>query len=178
MTDNRYKVKTSVPKSVIVPKPEFQEPLVLPHEKRPNIMKVVEREALQRANHDGRVKLFRRRASPSERLCPGDVVLVESINSMSKPASTSTFVGVCIAINRRGIDTSFTLRNVLMKVGVEMRFAAYSPMVKRIQILQKGKGFRRAKLYYLRDQPGKVFQLKTLKKMAESAAAAKIVNKQ
>ncbi|KAJ1964296.1 hypothetical protein GGI12_001528 [Dipsacomyces acuminosporus] len=160
-------------KSYIEPKIQFDTPMVLPFEKRPNVMKVIERESVARADVDGRSKLFVRRAAPKDRLCAGDVVYVEAQNNMSDPSSTSNFTGVCIAIYRRGIDTSFILRNVVQKVGVEMRFMAYSPLVKRIEILQKGEGFRRAKLFYLRENPGKTFQLKSLKKMAQSAAAAK-----
>ncbi|KAJ1943965.1 hypothetical protein FBU59_002740 [Linderina macrospora] len=157
----------------ITPSPQFPQPLAKPEEKRPNIMKVIERESVARADHDGRADLFRRRVAPKDRLCAGDVVFVETQNSMTDASQTSNFTGVCIGIYRRGIDTSFILRNVINKVGVEMRFMAYSPMVKRIEILQKGEGFRRAKLFYLRENPGKTFQLKALKKMAQSAAAAK-----
>ncbi|KAJ2023100.1 hypothetical protein IWW57_004257 [Coemansia sp. S610] len=149
---------------VIVPQPQFDKPLVLPVEKRPNVMKVIERESISRANTDGRSDLFIRRAAPRDRLCAGDIVTVETKNSMAEGAATSSFTGVCIAIYRRGIDTSFILRNLVQKVGVEMRFLAYSPLVKRIDIVHKGVGFRRAKLFYLRENPGKTFQLKLLRK--------------
>ncbi|KAJ2003508.1 hypothetical protein GGI02_004531 [Coemansia sp. RSA 2322] len=151
----------------IVSQPQFDQPMVLAVEKRPNVMKVVEREAISRANVDGRADLFVRRAAPKDRLCAGDVVCVETLNSISEGALSSTFTGVCIAIYRRGIDTSFILRNVVQRVGVEMRFMAYSPLVKRIEIVHKGTGYRRAKLFYLRENPGKAFQLKLLKKMSK-----------
>ncbi|KAJ2861496.1 hypothetical protein GGI22_002442 [Coemansia erecta] len=106
-------------------------------------------------------------------MCAGDVVLVETQSSISKSAGSTNFTGVCIAIYRRGIDTSFILRNVVNKIGVEIRFMAYSPLVKRIEVVQKGEGFRRAKLFYLRENPGKTFQLKALRKMAQSAATTK-----
>ncbi|KAJ1990977.1 hypothetical protein GGI25_003830 [Coemansia spiralis] len=156
--------------SYIVLQPQFDKPMTKPEEKRPNVMKIIAREALARADTDNRSKLFVRRAAPRDRMCAGDVVFVETKNSTSDSGTTS-FTGVCIAIYRRGVDTSFILRNVVQKVGVEMRYMAYSPLVKRIEILQKGVGFRRAKLFYLRDNPGKTFQLKALKKMAQSAAS-------
>ncbi|KAJ2746008.1 hypothetical protein GGI20_001710 [Coemansia sp. BCRC 34301] len=149
--------------SYIVPQPQFDKPLALAVEKRPNVMKVIEREALCRANVDGRSDLFVRRAAPKDRLCAGDVVTVETRSSMAEGAAVSSFTGVCIAIYRRGVDTSFILRNLVQKVGVEMRFMAYSPLVKRIEIVHKGAGYRRAKLFYLRENPGKAFQLKMLK---------------
>ncbi|KAJ1885685.1 hypothetical protein LPJ66_009998, partial [Kickxella alabastrina] len=95
----------------IIPQPQYEQPMIKPEEKRPNVMKVIEREALARADVDGRSKLFIRRAAPKARLCAGDVVFVETQNSMSDPAATTSFTGVCIAIYRRGIDTSFILRN-------------------------------------------------------------------
>ncbi|PIA15232.1 hypothetical protein COEREDRAFT_22449, partial [Coemansia reversa NRRL 1564] len=113
---------------------------------------------------DGRSKLFVRRARPKDRLCAGDVVFVETFNSMSDTSATSSFTGVCIAIYRRGIDTSFILRNMVLNVGVEVRFMAYSPLMKRIEIIQKAKKSKRAKLFYLRENPGRTFQLKALKK--------------
>ncbi|CAG8765384.1 27338_t:CDS:1, partial [Gigaspora margarita] len=82
----------------------------------------------------------------------GDVLMIETyINKGSN--AVSTFAGVCISIRRQGIDTNLTLRNVILKVGIEQRFSIYSPMIKSIKILQRGEGFRRAKLFYLRDQP-------------------------
>ncbi|KAJ2785685.1 hypothetical protein H4R18_000376 [Coemansia javaensis] len=152
----------------IVPQPQFATPLARAEEKRPNVMKVVEREAVARADVDGRAKLFLRRAAPKDRMCAGDVVFVETINSMSDPSATTVFGGVCIAIYRRGIDTSFILRNLVQNVGVEMRFMAYSPLVKRIEIMQKAQRVRRAKLFYLRDRPGRAFQGKALRKVAKS----------
>ncbi|KAJ2711896.1 hypothetical protein H4R19_003031 [Coemansia spiralis] len=151
----------------IVPQPQFEKPLVLATEKLPNVMKVVEREAVARADVDGRAKLFLRRAAPKDRMCAGDVVFVETINSVSDPSATSVFGGVCIAIYRRGIDTSFILRNLVHGVGVEMRFMAFSPLVKSIDVMQKAKRVRRAKLFYLREQPGKAFQGKTLRRVAK-----------
>ncbi|KAJ2819535.1 hypothetical protein IWW50_005423 [Coemansia erecta] len=158
--------------SYIVPKMQFEKPMIKPEEKRPNVMKVIEREAIARADVDGRSKMFVRRAAPKNRMCAGDIVYVETINSTSDPSLTSSFTGVCIAIYRRGIDTSFILRNIVQKVGVEMRYMAYSPLVKRIEILQKAQGIRRAKLFYLRENPGKTFRLKLLTRMAKSSVAS------
>ncbi|KAJ2540124.1 hypothetical protein EV175_006268 [Coemansia sp. RSA 1933] len=154
--------------SYIVPQPQFAQPLVKPEEKKPNMMKVIERESVARADVDGRSKLFIRRSKPKDRMCAGDVVCVETRGGMGESAGTSGFTGVCIAIYRRGIDTSFILRNVVQKVGVEIRFMAYSPLVKRISVLQKGVGYRRAKLFYLRENPGAAFQLRMLKKLVHS----------
>ncbi|CAG8450169.1 1455_t:CDS:1 [Cetraspora pellucida] len=104
----------------------------------------------------------------------GDVVMVESYINKGSDA-VSAFAGVCISIRRQGIDTNLTLRNIILKVGVEQRFSIYSPMIKNIKILQRGEGFRRAKLFYLREQPGKAFQIgglvkqETVKRLAAAS---------
>jgi large subunit ribosomal protein L19 len=93
-----------------------------------------------------------------DRLLPGSVVALSLANA---PAS---FSGVLISIRHAGPETSFTLRNVVQRTGVEMRFKVASPMIKDIKVIQRaggksgndGKRARRAKLFYLRDQPAKM----------------------
>ena len=101
-------------------------------------------------------RLFSRR-SP-ECIPPGSIVMVESYLSAGR-SSTTTFAGVLIAVRRAGIATTFLLRTIAHKLGVEMRFHAYSPMIKDIKVIQRAdakKGqpgllrTRRAKLYYMR----------------------------
>ena len=135
-------------------------------------MEVITHETRSRAQDD-RFQLFAKHGK--DKIKPGDVLLVESYTSMSSienPSTTSSssksgvtsFAGICLCIRRRGIDTSFALRNIILKVGVEQRFFINSPLIKSIQILSRGKGFRKAKLFYLRDQPGKAFQISDLVK--------------
>ncbi|KAI0637852.1 translation protein SH3-like domain-containing protein [Trametes polyzona] len=95
-----------------------------------------------------------------ERILPGSVLQVTT-----RYAPTS-FTGVLLAIRRRGADTSFLLRNVINRTGVEVQFFVCSPHVKEIKVLMRagargtegrqGKRMRRAKLYYLRDSPDKM----------------------
>ncbi|KAI5479894.1 50S ribosomal protein l19 [Pseudohyphozyma bogoriensis] len=124
--------------------------------------------------------LFSRR-SP-DRLLPGSILTVQSYSSPPTPQNPTpglqSFSGVLIAIRRRhaGVDTSFRLRNVLGRTGVELSFKVLSPLVKDIKIVQRaetsslgGKGKdkkerkapalraeRRAKLYFVRDQPNRL----------------------
>lgn len=97
---------------------------------------------------------------------PGSVLTIETYTNSSK-TSFSTFSGVLIAIRRRGLSTSFILRNIVSKLGVEIRFNLYSPLLKEIKVIQraiegknkKGSGLRRArraKLYYLRNDDRKL----------------------
>jgi large subunit ribosomal protein L19 len=101
-----------------------------------------------------------------DRIPPGSVVLVETYTNGTK-SSFSTFAGILIAIRRRGLSSSFVLRNIVSKLGVEIRFNLYSPLLKDIKIVQKAvvgkddktgklRRTRRAKLYYLRGDDRKL----------------------
>jgi large subunit ribosomal protein L19 len=96
------------------------------------------------------------RAHP-DRVRPGSVL---TVNLTHAP---TTFSGVLISVRRRGPDTSFVLRNVVQRTGVEMQFFVNSPHVKEIVVVsragrgadgkKKRKGLNKAKLFYLRDSP-------------------------
>ncbi|KAH9853724.1 translation protein SH3-like domain-containing protein [Lenzites betulinus] len=95
-----------------------------------------------------------------ERIMPGSVLQVSTRHA---PAS---FTGVLLAVRRRGADTSFLLRNVINRTGVEAQFYVASPHVREVKVLMRagrhgaegrgGKRMRRAKLYFLRDSPDKM----------------------
>ncbi|TFK56059.1 hypothetical protein OE88DRAFT_1652646 [Heliocybe sulcata] len=93
-----------------------------------------------------------------DRLLPGTVVTVITAHA------PNTFSGVVLSIRRRGPDTSFVVRNIVQRTGVEMQFFANSPHLKEIKILKKsgggggraGRRARRAKLFYLRHSPLKM----------------------
>ncbi|KAI0002980.1 hypothetical protein BJV74DRAFT_714004, partial [Russula compacta] len=95
-----------------------------------------------------------------DRVRPGAVL---TINLTHAPTS---FSGVLISVRRRGPDTSFVLRNVVQRTGVEMQFFVNSPHVRDIVVVSKAggsggsgegkkkrKGLKKAKLFYLRDSP-------------------------
>lgn len=89
-------------------------------------------------------------------LRPGSVLRV------TMEHAPTSFAGVMLAVRRRGVDTSFVLRNIVEGTGVEMQFFINSPHLKNIEVLRdhtgtrKGRRVRRAKLYYLRDQANKM----------------------
>ncbi|KAI1298315.1 hypothetical protein EDD11_006797 [Mortierella claussenii] len=161
---NAAKPTYTAPTSVIVPT-QFK-----PNTRRQGLMQLIDREEVLRMGADGRSKLFNK--SSPECLRPGDVLLVETLNSMSAD-KTSTFVGVLIAMDRRGLHSNFTVRNVVLKVGVEMKYMLYSPLIKSVRVMKKGEGFRRAKLFYLRDNPGRAFRLEGLVKQDKAAQVKK-----
>ena len=73
------------------------------------------------------------------------------------------FEGTVIARKHGGISETFTVRRLSFGVGVEKTFPIHSPKVADIQVIRKGK-VRRAKLYYLRERPGKAAKVKEIAK--------------
>jgi large subunit ribosomal protein L19 len=97
--------------------------------------------------------LFSRRHP--DRLVPGSILTVTLTHA------PTTFSGVLISLRRRGPDTSFVLRNVVQRTGVEMQFFVNSPHLQEIQVVRRPgmgteKRIKHAKLFYLRDYPGKM----------------------
>jgi large subunit ribosomal protein L19 len=109
--------------------------------------------------------LFSRRHP--DRLIPGSIITIGLTHA------PHTFSGILLQIRRRGIDTSFTVRNVIARAGIEMQFFVNSPHVKEIKVLRRasyknGDRFIRqhkAKIGYLQDQP---------ERMARFAAGLKL----
>ncbi|KAL1410376.1 hypothetical protein Q8F55_004384 [Vanrija albida] len=107
--------------------------------------------------------LFARRSS--KRIKTGSVLSVLSYTSPAK-TNISPFSGVLMGVRRRGVDTSFTLRNVVQKTGVEMNFKVCSPMIKEIKVIRRAEGrksgirdLRRARVNYLRERSGVMAQI-------------------
>ena len=64
------------------------------------------------------------------------------------------FEGIIIKVQGGGVNTTFTVRRVSYRVGVEKTFLLHSPAVEKVEVVRVGKA-RRAKLFYLRDRLGK-----------------------
>ena len=132
------------------------------------------------------------------RLFPGSVLTVSSYLSVPTPAnpnpSTTAFSGVLIASRRRhaGRDTSFRLRNLIGRTGVEVAYKLFSPLIAEIKVVARAKtsgarildasgsevgrkapelrAQRRAKLYWMRDQPGRMVAVSGIIKQAKEKA--------
>ena len=85
---------------------------------------------------------------------PGDTVRVNVKVVEGTRERVQAFEGVCIAIKRAGINSSFTVRKISYGEGVERVFPLHSPRIDGIEVLRRGR-VRRAKLYYLRGLRGK-----------------------
>ena len=85
---------------------------------------------------------------------PGDTVRINVKVVEGTRERVQAFEGVCIAIKRAGINSSFTVRKISYGEGVERVFPLHSPRIDSIDVLRRGR-VRRAKLYYLRGLRGK-----------------------
>ncbi|KAL5448681.1 hypothetical protein PMIN07_009299 [Paraphaeosphaeria minitans] len=101
----------------------------------------------QLAVHDptgARTRLFDRANPECARV--GDILLV-------RQRTGEPFAGVCINIRRRGVDTAILLRGQLTRVGIEMWYKVYSPLVEGIEVVQRAqRKARRARLTYMRKE--------------------------
>ena len=66
-----------------------------------------------------------------------------------------------LVINRQGgsVRETFTVRRIASGVGVERTFPLHSPRLAKIEVMRRGV-VRRAKLYYLRNLPGKAARIR------------------
>jgi len=92
----------------------------------------------------------------------GDTVKVHVRIVEGERERIQVFEGLVIAINRKGARSSFTVRKVSYGVGVERVFPLNSPMIDKIELVNRGH-VRRAKLYYIRKLRGKAARIKERK---------------
>ena len=69
------------------------------------------------------------------------------------------FQGIVMRRQGDGLRETFTVRKVSYGVGVERTFPVHTPVIEKIELVQKGE-VRRAKLYYLRDLRGKAAKIR------------------
>lgn len=89
----------------------------------------------------------------------GDTVKVHVIIREGNKERIQIFRGDVIAKRRTDVGATFTVRKISFGVGVEKIFPLHSKMIKKIEVVRRGK-VRRAKLYYLRHLKGKAARLK------------------
>jgi large subunit ribosomal protein L19 len=81
---------------------------------------------------------------------PGDTVRVAYRVKEGNRTRIQNFEGIVIKIKRNGYNSSFTVRKVSYGVGVERIFPFNSPLIEKVEIVQRGRA-RRAKLYFIRE---------------------------
>ena len=89
----------------------------------------------------------------------GDTVKVHVRIREGEKERIQIFRGDVIAKKGSGVRETFTVRKVSFGIGVERIFPLHSKMIKKVEVVRRGK-VRRAKLYYLRKLRGKATRLK------------------
>lgn len=89
----------------------------------------------------------------------GDTVKVHVRVVEGNKERVQVFEGVVIARRGSGINESFTVRKLSFSVGVERTFPLHSPIMAKLELVNRG-DVRRAKLYYLRDRVGKAAKVR------------------
>ena len=89
----------------------------------------------------------------------GDTVRVDVKIREGEKHRIQAFEGVVIAIRRKGLGSTFTVRKVSSGYGVERIFPLYSPIIEKIQVVRRGR-VRRAKLNNLRERKGKAARIR------------------
>lgn len=92
----------------------------------------------------------------------GNTVKIHYIIREGDKERIQIFKGDVIAKRRAGLNATFTVRKISFGIGVERIFPLHSKMIKKIEVVRRGKA-RRAKLYYLKKLKGKAARLKELK---------------
>lgn len=92
---------------------------------------------------------------------PGTTVKVHVRLVEGKKERIQIFEGVVIGLSGAGIRRTFTVRKISNGVGVERAFPVHSPMIQKIDVVQRGR-VRRAKLNYLRGLSGKAARIKEI----------------
>ena len=92
----------------------------------------------------------------------GNTVKVHVIIREGNKERIQIFRGDVIAKRGSGMSATFTVRKISFGIGVERIFPLHSKMIKKIEVVRRGK-VRRAKLYYLRKLKGKAARLKEIR---------------
>ena len=89
----------------------------------------------------------------------GDTVRVHVKIKEGDKERIQVFEGMVIRKRRGGVRASFTVRKVSYGIGVERIFPLHSPMIDKVELVQRGR-VRRSRLYFLRQLRGKAARVK------------------
>ena len=93
---------------------------------------------------------------------PGDTVKVHVRIREADKERIQVFEGVVIRKKKGSSRASFTVRKISYGVGVERIFPLHSPIIEKVEVVQRGR-VRRSRLYYLRSLKGKAARIRERK---------------
>ena len=126
-----------------------------------NIIEQLNQEQVEKLSTDREIPVF----------APGDTVRIHLKVLEGTRERIQMFEGVCIARKNRGLNSSFTVREISHGEGVERVFPLHSPRISKIEVAKRG-AVRRAKLYYLRGRRGKSARIREKRDDRPTRAAA------
>lgn len=109
-----------------------------------NIIQIIEKEQMKKKIPDFR---------------SGDTLEVKVWVIEGSKKRLQSFEGIVIAIKKRSLNSSFTVRKISNGEGIERVFQTYSYSIDEILVKRKGL-VRKAKLYYLRNLSGKAARIR------------------
>ena len=89
----------------------------------------------------------------------GDMVKVHVKIKEGEKERIQVFQGVVISKRKGTTNATFTVRKVSYGIGVERIFPLHSPIIDKIEVVNRGR-VRRSKIYYLRKLRGKAARIK------------------
>ena len=92
----------------------------------------------------------------------GDTVKIHVRIKEAEKERIQVFEGVVIKKRKGGCRATFTGRKISYGVSVERIFPLHSPIINKIEVMQRGR-VRRSRLYYLRALKGKAARIKEKK---------------
>jgi len=93
----------------------------------------------------------------------GDTVRVHVKVKEGEKERIQVFEGLVIRKRKGGMGASFTARKISYGVGVERIFPLNSPIIDKVEVVQRGR-VRRSRLYYIRNLKGKAARIKEKRK--------------
>ena len=89
----------------------------------------------------------------------GDMVKVHVKIKEGEKERIQVFQGVVISKRKGTTNATFTVRKVSYGIGVERIFPLHSPIIDKIEVVNRGR-VRRSKIYYLRKLRGRATRIK------------------
>jgi large subunit ribosomal protein L19 len=119
-------------------------------------------EKFEKQNERGKIPDFR----------SGDTVRVHVKILEGEKERIQVFEGVVIRRRAGGNRSSFTVRKISYGVGVERIFPTHTPMIDRVDVVQRGR-VRRSRLYYLRELRGKAARIRARRVVPTTGTAVR-----